>query len=300
MAVNSSRYRIIGIKRISHMKITTLIENRASNTEPGLASEWGLSLHIAFNNQSILFDTGASGSFADNAKLLSVDLDSVEVVVLSHHHFDHGGGLRRFFDLNSKAKVYLADLPDGECYVKILGLLNKYIGLDKEIINEYHDRFEIVSKPTEVLPDVYVLPNILSNHPKPIGNKQLYLKKDGNLKPDDFAHETILAIKDNGKLVIFTGCSHNGILNMVDTVMKEFEGFPIKAMIGGFHLLASPPFNFMAGTRSEVENLGRSVLDYPIEATYTGHCTGNKAFEVLKSIMGDKIRDLRTGTCFDV
>jgi 7,8-dihydropterin-6-yl-methyl-4-(beta-D-ribofuranosyl)aminobenzene 5'-phosphate synthase len=87
---------------------------------------------------------------------------------------------------------------------------------------------------------------------------------------------------------------------LVDTVVKEFEGIPIKAVIGGFHLLASPPVNFMAGTISEVENLGKSVLNYPIEVTYTGHCTGKKAFEVLKSVMGYKIRGLRTGTCFDV
>jgi len=282
------------------MKITTLIENRASNTNPDLVSEWGLSLHIAFNNRTILFDTGASGLFSENAKLLSVNLDSVEAAVLSHHHFDHGGGLRRFLELNSKAKIYSADVPNGECYVSILGLLNKYIGLDKEIINEYRDRFEIVTKPTEILPDVYIFPNILSIHPKPIGNKQLYLKKDGNLMPDDFAHEIVMAIKDNGKLVIFTGCSHNGILNMVDTVVKEFEEIPIKALIGGFHLLASPPFNFMAGTRSEVENLGRRVLKYPVDLTYTGHCTGKKAFEVLQSVMGDKIKDVRTGSCFDV
>lgn len=232
--------------------------------------------------------------------LIKVNLNSVEVAVLSHHHFDHGGGLRRFFELNSKAKVYLADVPNGECYVRIFGLLNKYIGIDKEIINEYHDRFETVGKPTEILPDVFLFPDILGIHSKPIGNKQLYLKMDGNLIPDDFTHEIVMAIKDNGKLVIFTGCSHNGILNMVDTVVKEFEGIPIKAVIGGFHLLVSPPFNFMAGTRSEVENLGKSVLNYPIEVTYTGHCTGKKAFEVLKSVMGDKIRDLRTGTCFDV
>ena len=282
------------------MKITTLIENRASNTNPDLVSEWGLSLHIAFNNRTILFDTGASGLFSENAKLLSVNLDSVEAAVLSHHHFDHGGGLRRFLELNSKAKIYSADVPNGECYVSILGLLNKYIGLDKEIINEYRDRFEIVTKPTEILPDVYIFPNILSIHPKPIGNKQLYLKKDGNLMPDDFAHEIVMAIKDNGKLVIFTGCSHNGILNMVDTVVKEFEEIPIKALIGGFHILASPPFNFMAGTRSEVENLGRRVLKYPVDLTYTGHCTGKKAFEVLQSVMGDKIKDVRTGSCFDV
>ncbi|MCJ7685036.1 MAG: MBL fold metallo-hydrolase [Desulfobacteraceae bacterium] len=282
------------------MRITTLIENRASTTEPNLVSEWGLSLHIAFNDHSILFDTGTSGSFADNAERLSVNVDSVEAAVLSHHHFDHGGGLRRFLELNSKAKVYLAEVPNGECYIKILGLLKKYIGLDKSIMTKYRDRFETVSKPTEILPDVFVFPHILSNHPKPIGNKQLHLRNDVKLIPDDFAHEIVMAIKDNGKLVIFTGCSHNGILNMVDTVVKEFEGVPIKAVIGGFHLVTSPPFHFMARSRREVENLGKSILNYPIDVTYTGHCTGTKAFGVLKSVMAEKISDFRTGSCFEV
>jgi 7,8-dihydropterin-6-yl-methyl-4-(beta-D-ribofuranosyl)aminobenzene 5'-phosphate synthase len=51
---------------------------------------------------------------------------------------------------------------------------------------------------------------------------------------DDFAHEIVMAINDNGKLVIFTGCSHNGILNMIETVTREFEGVQIKAVIGAF------------------------------------------------------------------
>ena len=79
------------------MKITTLIENRESRAEPGLSSEWGLSLCIEFNEHSILFDTGASGAFVENAKHLSIKVDSIDVAVLSHHHFDHGGGLNRFF-----------------------------------------------------------------------------------------------------------------------------------------------------------------------------------------------------------
>ena len=233
------------------MKITTLIENTASTTDPDLVSEWGLSLHIALNDHTILFDTGTSGSFADNAKRLSVNLDSVDATVLSHHHFDHGGGLRRFLELNSKAKVYMGEVPDGECYIRILRLLKKYIGLDKAILKEYPDRIEAISKSTEILPDVFVFPHILSSHPKPVGNKQLYLRKDGKLVPDDFTHEILMVIRENGKLVIFTGCSHNGILNMVDTVVKEFGGVPIKAVIGGFHLVTSPPFNFMAGSRRE-------------------------------------------------
>ena len=282
------------------MKITTLIENRGTSDKPVLTSEWGLSLHIEFDNHSILFDMGTSGAFADNAEQLSVKIDSVDVAVLSHHHFDHGGGLGRFFELNSNAKVYLADVPDGECYIKVLGFLKKYIGLDRALMDNNRERFEIVSKPTEILPDVFIFPQIVDAHPKPRGNKQLHVKKAGKLSPDDFSHETVMTIKENGKQVIFTGCSHNGILNMIDTVAKEFEGVPIKGVIGGFHLVASPPFNFMAGKRKEVEDIGRSVLNYPVEMTYTGHCTGKKAFDVLKSVMGDRIKDMQTGSCFDI
>ena len=282
------------------MKITTLIENRASNTDPSLMAEWGLSLHVAFNDHSIVFDTGSSGLFADNAEGLSVNVDSADMMVLSHHHFDHGGGLRRFFELNSKSKVYLAEVPNGDCYIKIFRVFKKYIGLDQAILKEYPDRFVSVSKPIEILPDVFIFPHMLNRHPKPIGNKQLYLRKDGKFIPDDFAHEIVMAIKDKGQLVIFTGCSHSGLLNMVDTVAREFEGVPIKAVIGGFHLVTSPPFNLMAGSRREIEDLGKSLLNYPIDMIYTGHCTGAKAFAVLKSVMGDRIVDIQTGSRFEI
>lgn len=282
------------------MKITTLIENRASTTEPGLTSEWGLSLYIEFNNQSILFDTGASDAFIENARHLSKRIDSIDLAVLSHHHFDHGGGLKHFFEQNSNAKVYLADAPDGECYLKIMGFLKKFIGLDHAIFDAHRKRFEFVSKPTEIIPEVFLFPNIMDTHPKPLGNRQLYLKTEGKLSPDEFSHEIVMAIKENGKLVIFTGCSHNGILNMIDTVAKEFEGIPIKAVIGGFHLVTSPPFNFLAGTTEDVENIGKSVLNYPVEKTYTGHCTGKKAFNILKSVMGERIQDMQTGSSFDI
>ena len=282
------------------MKITTLIENRESTTEPRLSSEWGLSLCIELKNHSILFDTGASGAFADNAKHLSINVDSIDAAVLSHHHFDHGGGLKRFFELNSNARVYLADAPDGECFIKIMGFLKKPIGLDRAVMDRHRERFEFVGKPTEILPDVFIFPKITDKYPKPLGNKQLYVKTEGRLTLDGFSHEMVMAVKENGKLVIFTGCSHNGILNMIDTVAKVLDGIPIRAVIGGFHLVASPPFNLMAGKRKDVENLGKSVLNYPVEITYTGHCTGKKAFNVLKSVMGDRIKDMRTGSSFNI
>ncbi|MFZ7126691.1 MAG: hypothetical protein ACOWWM_11120 [Desulfobacterales bacterium] len=99
---------------------------------------------------------------------------------------------------------------------------------------------------------------------------------------------------------VFTGCSHNGLLNMVDMVARAFEGGHIGAVIGGFHLLSAPPLPIMSGTRRDVEDLGRAVLNYPIDVTYTGHCTGKRAFGVLKSVMDDRLRDMRTGDRFEL
>jgi 7,8-dihydropterin-6-yl-methyl-4-(beta-D-ribofuranosyl)aminobenzene 5'-phosphate synthase len=282
------------------VRVTTLIENKASDTDSNLVSEWGLSLHIAFKNHYLLFDTGASGVFVQNAERLDVDLGAVEAAVLSHHHFDHGGGLRKFLALNSIAPVYLGERPSGDCFVKISLFLKKYIGLDKTLFDNYPNRFVYIRKPMQILPDVYLFSHILSTYPKPRGNKRLYLKRNGKLVPDVFSHEIVMAIKEEGKLVIFTGCSHNGILNMVDTVAREFAGVPIKAVVGGFHLVAAPPFNAMAGGVREVADLGKAVRDYPVGVTYTGHCTGTKAFAVLKGVMGEQLQDMHTGSYFEV
>jgi 7,8-dihydropterin-6-yl-methyl-4-(beta-D-ribofuranosyl)aminobenzene 5'-phosphate synthase len=282
------------------MRVTTLIENRPDNNNPDLKAEWGLSLHIEFNGRNILFDTGSSGSFAENAEHLSIDIPSIEAAVLSHHHFDHGGGLKRFFELNKKAKVYLGEAREGVCFCKVLGFMKKDIGLDQAVIKDNADRFITVKEPTEILPGVFVFPQILSNHPKPLGNKRLYVKNGSSFNLDNFNHEIVMAIKEGGKLAVFTGCSHNGILNMIDTVAEEFKEIPIKTVIGGFHLVSTPPFNLMAGSRSEVEKLAEAVLKYPVEMTYTGHCTGMKAFSVLKGVMGDRIADIQTGSCFEI
>lgn len=228
------------------MKITTLIENRPSRSDARLVAEWGLSLHIRFNGHEILFDTGASGSFEKNADHLGVTVASIETAVLSHHHYDHGGGFRRFLELNSRAKVYLGEAPKGACCGRIFGVLKKYAGLDTTLMPDYRGRFKTVSEPTEILPNVFLLPHLLCNHPKPGGNKYLFLEKDHAFIHDDFTHEIVMAIRENGKLVIFTGCAHNGILNMVDTVAAAFKNVPIKAVIGGFHFAGMPLFNFMA------------------------------------------------------
>ena len=282
------------------MKITVLVENSESPDKAELLYEHGLSLHIAFQGNSILFDMGASEAFSKNADALSIDLSGVNSAVLSHHHFDHGGGLARFIELNKSAKIYLNEAPDGESYFKALGFIKRPIGLDLRVIDANPERFKFVDQNIEILPGVYILPKMELTYPKPEGNKYLYLKKGSEWRLDEFFHELILVIKEENSLVVFSGCSHNGIPNIIDTVTKQFEGIPIKAVIGGFHLIGLPMFNTMAGSKREVEDVGRKTLAYPVAKVYSGHCTGEKAYRVLKGVMGEKLDQLHTGAVIDL
>jgi 7,8-dihydropterin-6-yl-methyl-4-(beta-D-ribofuranosyl)aminobenzene 5'-phosphate synthase len=282
------------------MKVSVLMENRPSESDGRLGFEWGLSLHVALEGRAILFDTGASGRFVDNAERLSVDLAAADVAVLSHHHSDHGGGLRRFLALNPKAKVYLGERPEGECWVKVYGVVKRYAGLERTLLADFPERFEVVERPVEIVPDVFLIPRIAGAHPTPAGNRHLFVKRDGAFVPDAFAHELVMAVKENGRLVVFTGCSHSGVLNMVDAVIERFPGVPIEAVIGGFHLTGLPPFSGLAGSKEEVREIAAALLAYPIATVYTGHCTGEAAFAVLKSVMGERIVDLRTGARVEI
>lgn len=278
------------------MRITTLVENRPSPDDPQLVAEWGLSQCVEVNGRRLLFDMGASDAFARNAARLGIDITAIDAAILSHHHYDHGGGLGRFLELNDHAPVYLGAAPAGDPTVKRLGFVRKYIGLDRALLATHAPRFHFVQQRTEVLPGVFVLPRIGGHHPRPSGNKALFLRQGKTLVPDDFRHEVVVAVREGDTLAVLTACSHNGLLNMVETVAAEFPGSAIKAVVGGFHLAALPPFRGMSESATAVQGIGQSVLDLGVETTWTGHCTGTKAFEVLRSTMGERVREIHTGS----
>lgn len=88
------------------MNLTVLTEN--TTLTPSLIAEHGLSLYIETGKEKILFDMGQSDAFARNAEKLGIDLGAVTLAVISHGHFDHGGGLKWFLEINQTAPVYLS------------------------------------------------------------------------------------------------------------------------------------------------------------------------------------------------
>jgi len=282
------------------MRVTSLIENSKLETEAGLVAEHGLSLHVQLGHLQILFDTGATGAFVDNARTLGIDLAEVDVAVLSHHHYDHGGGLARFLQLNETARVWLRAGQLTARYFRAMGVIRKPIGLDLEVLDQYADRLEYVSADVEVAPGVALLTRIGTRHPRPAGNRHLLVKRSGSLVSDPFDHELIMVLREPDGIVVFSGCSHSGILNMIEAAVERFPGEPIKAVFGGFHLIGNPVLGTMAHERSEVEALGRSILEMAPGTVFTGHCTGRKAFEVLREVMGPTLQPFPTGAAVEV
>lgn len=282
------------------MRVTALIENSLLEGREDLIAEFGLSLHIQRGDLQILFDTGASGAFADNAARLGIDLDQVDLAVLSHHHFDHGGGLQRFLAVNDRARVHLRASGWAPRFFRALVVVKRPIGLDASLFDRYAHRFELITESMEIAPGVVLLTDIGERHPRPQGNRHLFVERNGALEPDPFEHELVLAVREDDGLVVFTGCSHHGVLNMIEAARSRFPDTPVKAVFGGFHLIGVPFFDTMAASRDEVEAIGRKILDLTAGPVFTGHCTGRKACGVLAGVMGSSLRPFATGTSVEV
>ena len=247
------------------MKLVTLIENTASRED--LAQEHGLSLYLETGSHKILFDMGQSGAFADNAETLGIDLSAVEFAVLSHGHYDHGGGIPAFLEKNGSAPVYV-NLHAFEPHFNATG---KDIGLDPRLPR---DRIRFVSGPLSPAPGI-----TLHTVPFPPADTAGMTAGDG--QTEDFRHEQYLLIEEAGKQILVSGCSHKGIVSIA-------EHFRPDILIGGFHFM-----------KTEDETILRTAAQrlLALDCTcYTGHCTGEKQYAFLKTLMGHRLHSLTTGS----
>lgn len=270
------------------MIIKALVEN--TSLDPKLGSEHGLSLYIETENHRILFDTGASGLFAVNADKMGVDLSLIDIVVISHDHYDHGGGLKTFLALNQKAKIYVSREAFGKRFASSPTGEKKYIGLDEGLLP--NAQFVFAFGHTVIDDDLELFSGTCAEKLNPSGNKDLLMIRDGRLVLDDFAHEQNLIIKEKENIILIAGCAHNGIVNIVEHMKTAGYGIP-SHVIGGFHL-----YNKSADRDEDptlVERIGKTLINTGAKY-YTCHCTGIGSFRILKEVMRDNIEYLSTGS----
>lgn len=264
-------------------KATILVDN---NGDGDLNGEWGLSLLVEYKGKKILVDAGASELFAVNMNKLGFDIKEIDYATLSHAHYDHANGIPKFFKDNSGAKFYVQESIQENCYARKF-IFKKYIGIPHKLLNDYDDRLVKVSGDYEIMEGAYLIP-----HKTPgleaMGRRESMFRKEG-LKwiPDDFNHEQSLVLETEKGLVIINCCSHGGAANIVREVEATFPGKKIYSIIGGFHL-----FN---KRELEIQDLAYRLKESGVEQVVTGHCTGDRAYGIMKKILGDKLMQLRCG-----
>lgn len=258
------------------MKISMLLENTAKNKN--FIPEHGLSIYIETDSINILFDTGAGPLFAENAKQLGIDLADVDVAIVSHGHNDHGGGLETFLSLNSKANIYITP----EAFNRYYNDTGKEISINAGLLST--GRFKLVENSERISAGVelFTCNNLTNIYPiKTYGLKRI---KNGRLIEDDFKHEQYLVIEEKGKRIVFSGCSHKGIMNITKWLKPDI-------LIGGFH--------FMKIENDAELKEAADILNSKDTIYYTCHCTGIRQYEYLKEVM-PKLKYLQCGDVLEI
>jgi 7,8-dihydropterin-6-yl-methyl-4-(beta-D-ribofuranosyl)aminobenzene 5'-phosphate synthase len=279
------------------MHLVTLVEDTKGRED--LKNRFGLSLFLETEGGSLLFDTGQDATFLANARTLGLDLSRIDIAVLSHGHYDHGGGLGAFFAANQATPLFLGKGAGGPHYARVLWM-NRYIGLDQAVLEQHRDRLKWVEKDTELAPGIDALMPVKRVEPIPRGNRRILLKTGEGFIPDPFDHELTCVVREPDGMIVLAGCGHSGIVNMVAAAKERFPGVPVKAVVGGFHLIDNPLLKTLGATPGEIREMAQKLVALRCQRVLTGHCTGKKAAGILKDELGDRLGILNTGYTTDL
>lgn len=270
------------------MRIINIIEN-TPGTE-GCVIGHGLSFYIETERHKLLMDTGPSEYILENAGKLGISLSGVDTVVLSHGHYDHAGGILPFTEVNTMAKIYMHREASGDYYAfdgREKGY--HYIGMDPGITKL--DQIVYVDGEMKIDGELSLFCGITGRRNLPETNKRLKKKSGDTYVQDSFAHEQCLVVRENRKHFLFSGCAHNGILNILDRY-KELYGAEPDVVISGFHMMKKTDY-----TEEEIQNIRDTACELKRYHTmfYTCHCTGIPAYEIMKEIMGEQLHYVHCG-----
>ncbi len=271
------------------IKIRILVENKTYKTQ--YIGEHGLAVYIETDDKKILYDTGMSDAFVQNAQQMGIDLSKTDFAVVSHGHHDHAGGVPDFLKANSQAPVYIHKKAFNEVYPMENGKLSEtHCGIRwTGMLDQIGDRLILTDGATYIDEDTVIsgtIPEIEDFEP----TAQFYIKDEKNgYVLDKMEHEQFLAIRDKkaGGVFVFSGCSHTGVVPCIKYAQTLFPNETIVALISGMHLYGA-----------DKKTIGQTldeILKLDIKMHVPLHCTGIEAMCELKKRIPEKCVILHTG-----
>lgn len=253
------------------MKVNILTDNRVSKR--GLLAEHGLSIFIETVKGNFLFDTGQSAVYLHNAQKMGLDLTKTDHLIISHGHYDHGGGLNYFPNPDQLPLVYVHERALGKRY-KIMP-----DGNFQEVGLGWSSEFKLVQTQDyyQIMPGVILCGNIPQTVEFETVTPGFY--QADKQTPDLLEDEQMLIFDVAGGLCIFLGCSHPGVANCLNQAKKLFPDKNINTLVAGMHLnIASP---------QRIQKTINFLQAQKIKNVVPLHCTGIMAITEIKRALGD-------------
>ncbi len=217
-------------------------------------SGWGFSLFV----DGVLFDTGEEGSnLIYNLKEKKIDINSIEKVILSHNHWDHTGGLWSVLKIKKNLQIYGCSDFQQEFKDKVKKLGSEFIQAEGLI---------------QVKKNIYTTGEIAGFYKSKV------------------IFEQALIIKSKNGLIIGVGCSHPGIIKIIEKIKEFFPEQELDLLVGGFHL--------MEKENREIKLIAQNLKNMGIKKIAPAHCTGYEAVGVFKEIFRQECVLIKAGETF--
>lgn len=248
------------------IRITALMDDKQGKNE-ALVCEHGLSFYVEAKEKRFLFDCGQSPLTWQNAAALELNVNHLDAVILSHSHYDHAGGYRSLVENGGGSQVlYTGDgFWEEKFSMDGTSFLTKSAGFDGAFLRNRGIEHRVVEETAEIAPGVYLIGNFPRVHTFETIPEKFVRKTGSGFIWDDFKDEICMALDVGGALAVLAGCSHPGILNMVQHV-RDVLGMPVYAVYGGTHLIEATEGRIDA-TLSALQDMGLKIFGL-------SHCSG--------------------------
>lgn len=258
----------------SEIKLKILVDNEAA---PGLLAEHGFSLWVEADNKKILFDTGKGPALLPNAKAMHVDLNQTELLILSHGHYDHTGGLPdvlhppHHIHLYCHAAAFLPRYSIREGMARPVKMVPQAM---TSVNNLPEENVHWITKSLQLTERIGITGEIPRTNDFETTGGAFYFDQDGK-RADPIKDDMAFWIKTEQGLVICIGCCHSGIINTLEYIIELTGEQRIHTVIGGLHLLNA--------SEEQLQKVMAELKKFTINKIIPCHCTGDRAVALLKA-----------------